>query len=1075
MKKRKYMRRLISIFLTGMMLVQAPLTTLASGADIFTDEIEDNLSENENQQEIFDSGTEEAVEEEAVQESFSDDISESIEFGEDENISENFEQPNEIEDKFEAAATADLMVGNYKCAINGNKITIIKYSGTDENIVVPNSLGGYEVTAIGNYAFANCTNLKTITLPEGLKTIGYNFISGTSVTNLTIPKTVTEIGYDRWMGCGATNGAASLKSVVFEEGIERIPDYICRNSGENSVLSEVRIPESVNEIGSEAFYNCAGLKEVVFGKTIRTIRSGAFGKCKGLRKIEFKENKKYPVMLENRAFLECTDIEEIIWSPSIKEVGANAFEGCISLEQVTLSKGTERIGNYAFANCTNLKTITLPEGLKTIGYNFISGTSVTNLTIPKTVTEIGYDRWMGWGATNGAESLKSIVFEEGMERIPDYICRNSGKNSVLCEVRIPESVTEIGSEAFYNCAGLKEVVFGKTIRAIRSGAFGKCKGLRKIEFKENKKYPVILENSVFLECTDIEEVIWSPSIKEVGARAFEGCISLEQVTLLKGTERIGNYAFANCTNLKTIILLEGLKTIGYNFISGTSVTNLTIPKTVTEIGYDRWMGWGATNGAESLKSIVFEEGMERIPDYICRNSGENSVLREVRIPESVTEIGNEAFYNCISITIYGYSGSYAETYAKSKNISFIALKDKKTIDISKAKISGVQEVYEYTGITIKPIPKVTLNNKQLTEKKDYNISYKKNKNIGTATITITGKGDYSGLRIIEFRITNMENDIEKSAVSFANIFAKKAKSTKGTITTNEEQQLQELRNQLTITGYKGILPNEVLEVFATSVLDALKDSNIDKYETNQIKLANQVYNQIKGGSKSGSKKIILGNGSKKITYTVNYKILAQSFKGNGTQVSFANVEWKDAKNKSYSVHIVANSKNENMKKALASYCAVLAQLNKDVWKEFLTKYITDGWKLTGLNTVKKLDDKTVSKFFDRSEKLILTICGDQNAKKALVNDAGNTLKEKLLKMSKTQFRNFIKNNIPDGDKIIAAADQYKKVIDKYNDYKKKFNKWNKTRKDSDLAKYEKAYLECQELLEVLNDSLSKVS
>ena len=878
MKKRKYMQKLISIFLTGMMLIQTPLTTLASDVDIFTDEIEENLPDNEKQQEIFDSGTGEAVEEETVQESFSDDISESIEFGEEENISENFEQLNEIEDKFEAAAaTADLMVGNYKCAINGNKITIIRYSGTDENIVVPNSLGGYEVTAIGDAAFANCANLKTIILPEGLKSIGYSFISGTSVTSLTIPKTVTESGH-HWSGSGAIDGAASLKSVVFEEGMERIPDYICGNSRENGVLSEVRIPESVTEIGREAFYNCTGLKELVFGKSIRRIGSGAFGKCKGLRKIEFKENKKYAVTLEGLAFVECTGLEEVVWSPSIKEVGGSVFNGCVSLEQVILSKGTEKIGDAAFANCTNLKTIVLPEGLKSIGYSFISGTSVTSLTIPKTVTESGH----------------------------------------------------------------------------------------------------------------------------------------------------------------------------------------------------HWSGSGAIDGAASLKSVVFEEGMERIPDYICGNSRENGVLSEVRIPESVTEIGNEAFYNCISATIYGYSDSYAETYAKNKNISFIALKDKKTIDISKAKISGVQEVYEYTGITIKPVPKVTLNNKQLTEKKDYNISYKKNKNIGTATITITGKGNYSGLRIIEFRIINMENNIEKSAVSFANIFAKKAKNTNST-TTNAKQQLEDLGNQLTITGYKGTLPDEVLEAFATAVLNTIKDSNIDKYETNQNKLANQIYAQIKGGLKSGSKKIILGNGSKKITYTVNYKIFAQSFGGIGAQVSWANVEWKDAKNKSYSVHIVANSKNENMKKALASYCAVLAQLNKDVWKEFLTKYITDGWKLAGLNTVKKLDDKTVSKFFDRSEKLILTICGDQNAKKALVNDAGNTLKEKLLKMSKAQFRNFIKNNIPDGDKIIAAADQYKKVIDKYNDYKKKFNKWNKTRKDSDLAKYEKAYLECQVLLEVLNDSLSKVS
>ena len=72
-----------------------------------------------------------------------------------------------------------------------------------------------------------------------------------------------------------------------------------------------------------------------------------------------------------------------------------------------------------------------------------------------------------------------------------------------------------------------------------------------------------------------------------------------------------------------------------------------------------------------------------------------------------------------------------------------------------------------------------------------------------------------------------------------------------------------------------------------------------------------------------------------------------------------------------------------MKKALASYCTVLAQLNKGMWKDFLTKYVTGGWKLAGLNNVKKLDDKTVSKFFDHSENLILVICGDKKAKESI--------------------------------------------------------------------------------------------
>lgn len=195
-----------------------------------------------------------------------------------------------------------------------------------------------------------------------------------------------------------------------------------------------------------------------------------------------------------------------------------------------------------------------------------------------------------------------------------------------------------------------------------------------------------------------------------------------------------------------------------------------------------------------------------------------------------------------------------------------------------------------------------------------------------------------------------------------------------------------------------------------------------------------------------SRQITLGKGSKKTTYTVNYTIFAQSYGGISAQVSWANVKWRDARNKLCSVDIIANSTNESMKKALSSYCAVLAQLNKGLWKDFMVKYVTDGWKLAGLNTVKNFDDKTVSKFFDHSEKLALAICGDKEAKKALVNDAEGTLKEKLSKMTKTKFQNFIKQNVPNGDKLVKAADQYKKVNDKYNDYKNKFENGKKRKK-----------------------------
>lgn len=325
-------------------------------------------------------------------------------------------------------------------------------------------------------------------------------------------------------------------------------------------------------------------------------------------------------------------------------------------------------------------------------------------------------------------------------------------------------------------------------------------------------------------------------------------------------------------------------------------------------------------------------------------------------------------------------------------------------------------------------------------------------------------------------LSSIEKEIKKSAVSFAKIFYKKAKNAGGSTSQSAVEELRKLKNQLTIIGYdKGTeVPDEVLEAFATVVLNTINDANIDEYEINQTKLTEQIYKQVKAGMNSGSRQITLGKDRNKITYTVKYTIFASSFLGNGAQVSWADVTWKDTKNKRYTVHIVANSTNEGMKKALSSYCAVLAQLNKGLWKDFMVKYITDLWELADLNSIKKLDDKTVSKYFDRCENVILLICGDKKAEEALFDDIKGELEEKLTKMTKKQFQDFIKRNVPNGDKLVNAAAKYKKVNDKYNDCKKKYEKWSKSKKNSDLTKYEEAYYECQNMLNMFNDSLGEI-
>lgn len=320
-------------------------------------------------------------------------------------------------------------------------------------------------------------------------------------------------------------------------------------------------------------------------------------------------------------------------------------------------------------------------------------------------------------------------------------------------------------------------------------------------------------------------------------------------------------------------------------------------------------------------------------------------------------------------------------------------------------------------------------------------------------------------------LISTEKNMKELAIAFAKVFAKNAKETENIRTENEKKQLEDLKKQLTITGYRGKVPDEVLEAFTIAVFDTIKASNIKKYETNQNKLVKQIYRQIDAGLKSGTQQIVIGKGSKKMTYMVKYTIFAQSYSQKSVQVSWADVTWKDTRNKQCTVHIVANSTDKNMKMALASYCAVLAQLNKDIWKEFLVKYVTDGWKLASLNTIRKLDDRAVAKFFDRSEYMILTMCGDKKAKQALLNDAKGELKTKLKKMTKKQFEEFIKSNISNGDKLIKMANKYKKIRQKYNDCKKKLENWKKTRKNSDLGKYENVYEQCQSMMDSLNTEI----
>lgn len=596
------------------------------------------------------------------------DIEENMEFGTTDEIS-NYETGNTYGD-FEYTS------------YDSGEATITKYNGNQSYLVIPEEIEGYKVTEIGDRAFHECVslinvevpgtikrigdlafwdceNLEQINLLNGVEYIGYEFIAGSKVKIIQVPATVSSSGVDSFRNSGAFDYADSLEEIVFEEGMEYIPKNICRCYAINTSLKRVTIPESVKEIGESAFWNCAGIKNVILGKNISKIDAGAFAYCSGIEEILFGKNIS---IVGSWAFGNCSGLKSVKFQENEEKVEVKeeirkhsvtietcAFGDCTSLENVILSSNVEEIQTQAFYYCTNLGELKLPEGVRYLGSSILWGTKIKSIQVPLSVEKCGTE---DFGAFDNAGNLEEIIFKEGAQRVPDNICSNYEPNRVLKKIVIPESVTEIGKYAFKDCAGIENIVFGKNISKVGDSAFYKCTGLKDIVFQENEENPVVIDQWAFARCSSLESVTLSTNIIKIEGEVFYGCTSLESLNIP-----------------------EGVQYLGHTFIGETPISSIKIPSTVETIGRygDEINFSGAFYRAYNLEEIVFADGTRRIADYICASDYESTTLKKVIIPESVTAIGEKAFNKCTNITIYGYTNSYAETYATENSIPFVSI------------------------------------------------------------------------------------------------------------------------------------------------------------------------------------------------------------------------------------------------------------------------------------------------------------------------------------------------------------------------------------------------------------------
>ncbi|MBQ4141633.1 MAG: leucine-rich repeat protein [Clostridia bacterium] len=530
---------------------------------------------------------------------------------------------------------------NYVFGGEGGSADYMKYvagsSVVAENgliLTLSNDRSFYIVTGIGE-----CTD-SDITIPSHHNDIPIKqikekaFIKNDKIASVSIPDTVTEIGFNAFYEC------KNLKFELYENGFylgNPSNPYAFLITFDEEFKGDAVIHEDTKVLANSSFYHNDNITSVKFPEGLTVIGTRAFHRCINIKGVSIPNSVKH---IGSEAFWGCKSIKIVYIGSGVESWGSSSFCGCDGIENLYLANGIKTIGSHAFSMCDSLTEVSIPESVTVIEESaFGYCKKLKSVSLSSNVEIIGLHAFYGIGAYNKYGSVNYV----GNAKEP-YLYAVSLSKEVGDTVSFHEGTAGI-SQMLLKKADVKSILIdaadnrGKYLRSennciIRNSDSSIICGVNVTGIPEGI---TSIDDYAFNEATVAEEIVLPASLEKIGEESFNRCKNLKKVTFMGAKTELSHAAFENCKTLETVVLPSALTEIpGYCFFGCNALSEIIIPDSVV------YLGFGCLNYCESLTEI-------ELPGVIVIDSsafGNCASLNSVTFSDSLRYIGSMAFSRC---------------------------------------------------------------------------------------------------------------------------------------------------------------------------------------------------------------------------------------------------------------------------------------------------------------------------------------------------------------------------------------------------------------------------------------------